>query len=82
MDCCRRTDERRIREISASSQRAGPHFGARRRVKSLGHGEGYEYVHESETGYFAQEYSPDELCGKKVYEPGLRITTVPVGSCQ
>jgi putative ATPase len=39
-------------------------------MKSLGHGEGYKYAHESETGYFAQEYLPDELRGKKLYEPG------------
>ncbi len=39
-------------------------------MKSLGHGEGYKYAHESETGYFAQEYLPEELRGKKLYEPG------------
>jgi putative ATPase len=39
-------------------------------MKSLGHGEGYRYAHDSETGYFAQEYLPDELRGRKLYEPG------------
>ena len=39
-------------------------------MKSLGHGAGYKYAHDSETGYFAQEYLPDELRGKAIYEPG------------
>jgi len=39
-------------------------------MKSLGHGAGYKYAHDSETGYFAQEYLPDELRGKTFYEPG------------
>jgi len=39
-------------------------------MKSLGAGAGYKYAHDSETGYFAQEYLPDELVGKSIYEPG------------
>ncbi len=39
-------------------------------MKSLGHGEGYKYAHESPTGYAPQEYLPDELRGTKLYEPG------------
>jgi putative ATPase len=39
-------------------------------MKSLGHGEGYKYAHDSESGYFAQEYLPDELRGTKLYTPG------------
>ncbi len=39
-------------------------------MKSLGHGAGYKYAHDSATGYFAQEYLPDELRGKAIYEPG------------
>jgi len=39
-------------------------------MKSLGAGAGYKYAHDSETGYFAQEYLPDELAGKAIYQPG------------
>jgi putative ATPase len=39
-------------------------------MKALGAGAGYQYAHDSETGYFAQEYLPDELRGKSIYEPG------------
>ncbi len=39
-------------------------------MKSLGAGAGYKYAHDSETGYFAQQYLPDELAGKSIYEPG------------
>lgn len=39
-------------------------------MKGMGHGAGYKYAHDSATGYFAQEYLPDELRGTKLYEPG------------
>jgi putative ATPase len=39
-------------------------------MKSLGYGAGYRYAHDSATGYFAQEYLPDELRGRAFYEPG------------
>ncbi|MBL8860985.1 MAG: replication-associated recombination protein A [Planctomycetes bacterium] len=39
-------------------------------LKALGAGAGYKYAHDSETGYFAQEYLPEELSGKAIYEPG------------
>lgn len=39
-------------------------------MKSLGYGEGYQYSHDAESHYIAQEYLPDELRGKKFYEPG------------
>lgn len=41
-----------------------------RLMKDLGYGSGYKYAHESKTGYFAQEYLPDELRGARFYEPG------------
>jgi putative ATPase len=41
-----------------------------RLMKELGHGAGYRYAHDSETGYCAQEYLPDELQGARFYEPG------------
>lgn len=39
-------------------------------AKELGHGAGYKYAHDSETGYFAQDYLPDELRGARIYHPG------------
>jgi putative ATPase len=39
-------------------------------MKELGYGAGYKYAHDSKTGYFAQEYLPEELRGKTFYEPG------------
>jgi len=39
--------------------------GARR----LGHGKGYKYAHDSDIGIVTQQYLPDELVGKRYYEP-------------
>jgi putative ATPase len=39
-------------------------------MKELGHGAGYKYAHDSETGYAPQEYLPDELRGQEFYTPG------------
>ena len=39
-------------------------------MKSLGYGAEYKYAHDSATHYVAQEYLPEELRGKKFYEPG------------
>jgi putative ATPase len=39
-------------------------------MKSLGHGAGYKYAHDSATGYSAQEYLPEELRGASFYEAG------------
>jgi putative ATPase len=39
--------------------------GARR----LGHGKGYVYPHDSEVGVSPQQYLPDELRGRRYYEP-------------
>ena len=41
-----------------------------RLMKELGYGSGYKYAHESKTGFFAQEYLPEELRGTRFYEPG------------
>jgi putative ATPase len=39
-------------------------------MKELGAGADYKYAHDSETGYVAQEYLPDELRGTRLYQPG------------
>ena len=38
-------------------------------MKHLGHGADYTYAHDSETGYIAQQYLPDELRGARMYRP-------------
>jgi putative ATPase len=38
-------------------------------AKSLGHGKGYEYPHDDPTGWVAQQYKPEELEGRRYYEP-------------
>ncbi|WP_091233392.1 replication-associated recombination protein A [Microbacterium sp. 3J1] len=38
-------------------------------AKRLGHGRGYAYPHDSEFGILPQQYLPDELQGKRYYEP-------------
>jgi len=41
-------------------------------AKSLGHGKGYEYSHDSPHGVAAQQYAPDELVGREYYTPTER----------
>jgi putative ATPase len=38
-------------------------------AKRLGHGKGYKYAHDSEIGIVSQQYLPDELRGRRYYEP-------------
>lgn len=38
-------------------------------AKRLGHGKGYKYPHDSEIGVVAQQHLPDELKGRRYYEP-------------
>ncbi|MCP2636913.1 replication-associated recombination protein A [Microbacterium sp. HD4P20] len=38
-------------------------------AKRLGHGKGYVYPHDAEIGISAQQYLPDELRGRRYYEP-------------
>ncbi|MFV0373708.1 replication-associated recombination protein A [Microbacterium sp.] len=38
-------------------------------AKRLGHGKGYIYPHDLEVGVATQQYLPDELRGKRYYEP-------------
>jgi len=40
-----------------------------RGAAKLGHGEGYEYPHDSEEGVVAQQYAPDGLAGREYYQP-------------
>ncbi len=38
-------------------------------AKRLGHGKGYVYPHDAEHGIVPQQYLPDELVGRRYYEP-------------
>lgn len=38
-------------------------------AKRLGHGKGYKYPHDNEVGVVSQQYLPDELVGRRYYEP-------------
>ncbi|SDH27654.1 Recombination protein MgsA [Microbacterium pygmaeum] len=38
-------------------------------AKRLGHGKGYIYPHDSDIGVSAQQYLPDDLVGRRYYEP-------------
>jgi len=38
-------------------------------AKRLGHGKGYRYPHDSDAGILPQQYLPDELEGRRYYEP-------------
>lgn len=38
-------------------------------AKRLGHGKGYRYPHDSEAGVLPQQYLPDELEGRRYYNP-------------
>ncbi|HEY7027443.1 MAG TPA: replication-associated recombination protein A [Gemmatimonadales bacterium] len=38
-------------------------------MKQLGYGAGYQYAHDSPTGFIPQEYLPDVLKGRLFYEP-------------
>ena len=41
-------------------------------AKRLGHGKGYVYPHDLEVGVATQQYLPDELRGRRYYEPSSR----------
>lgn len=38
-------------------------------AKGLGHGAGYRYAHDHPHGIAAQQYAPDELVGRRYYQP-------------
>ncbi len=39
-------------------------------MKELGYKKGYEYSHDYENNFSAQEYLPDAIRGKQLYSPG------------
>jgi putative ATPase len=39
-------------------------------MKNQGYGKGYQYSHDYELNFSAQEYLPDALSGRPIYKPG------------
>lgn len=39
-------------------------------MKNIGYGKNYEYSHDQAGNFSAQEYLPQEISGKKIYDPG------------
>jgi putative ATPase len=39
-------------------------------MKEIGYGKNYKYAHEYENNFAIQEFLPDKIKGKKIYEPG------------
>jgi putative ATPase len=50
-----------------------------RGARHLGHGEGYEYPHDDESGWVRQEYRPPEVAGHRYYEPSEHGEEAEVG---
>lgn len=58
---------RREKTGSVPNHLRDAHYGG---AKKLGHGIGYQYVHDFPNHYMKQQYLPDELIGRRFYEPG------------
>jgi len=41
-------------------------------MKQLGYGRGYQYAHDQEGGISDQQHLPDELAGRRFYQPTER----------
>jgi putative ATPase len=39
-------------------------------MQELGYGAGYQYAHDSPTGYLPQDYLPEKLRDQQFYQPG------------
>jgi putative ATPase len=58
-----------VREQPAGTVPAHLRDSHYRSAASLGHGSGYQYPHDDERGWVAQEYRPAHLEGRPYYEP-------------
>jgi putative ATPase len=61
-----RSDVRRVPTGEVPSHLRDAHY---RGAHSLGHGDGYEYPHDDPSGWVPQHYLPEELAGRRYYEP-------------
>jgi putative ATPase len=39
-------------------------------MKKLDYGKGYKYAHDYDNNFIEQEFLPDELSGRRIYDPG------------
>jgi putative ATPase len=46
----------------------------------LGHGEGYRYPHDEPGGWVDQEHRPDEVAGRRYWQPSGRGADVEGGA--
>ena len=60
------SDVRNIKIKSVPNHLKDAHYSG---AKDLNHGIGYKYAHDYEGHYVKQQYLPDELVGKRYYEP-------------
>lgn len=60
------SDVRNIKIKSVPNHLKDAHYSG---AKELNHGVGYKYAHDYEGHYVKQQYLPDELAGKRYYEP-------------
>ena len=60
------SDVRNIKIKSVPNHLKDAHYSG---AKELNHGVGYKYAHDYEGHYVKQQYLPDELVGKRYYEP-------------
>lgn len=60
------SDVRNIKIKSVPNHLKDAHYSG---AKELNHGVGYKYAHDYEGHYVKQQYLPDELVGRRYYEP-------------
>ena len=60
------SDVKNIKIKSVPNHLKDAHYAG---AKDLNHGVGYKYAHDYEGHYVKQQYLPDELLGKRYYEP-------------
>jgi len=60
------SDVKNIKIKSVPNHLKDAHYSG---AKELNHGVGYKYAHDYEGHYVKQQYLPDELLGKRYYEP-------------
>jgi putative ATPase len=68
-----------VQRLPAGAVPARLRDGSYRGAQRLGHGQGYEYPHDDESGWVRQEYRPPEVAGHRYYEPSEHGAEAQVG---